>query len=53
MTILLGLPHERRSAFALSNCGVSCFSSSEEGWQLQFHNRVYWGGETDQVLETV
>ena len=53
MTVLIGLPHERRSAFSLSNCGVSCFSRAGEGWQLQFHNRVYWQGETNSPLETI
>jgi broad specificity phosphatase PhoE len=53
MTELLGLPPSSRSAFALVNCGVTCFTGGVGAWQLEFHNRVFWGDGLEQAHSTV
>lgn len=53
MAVLLELPAKRRSSFALSNCGVTRFADMGAAWQLDFHNRVYWGGDLVQRHESV
>lgn len=53
MTQLLGMPPTSRSAFALANCGVTCFTNANGEWQLEFHNRVYWGSDFSPHQSTV
>lgn len=53
MTELLEMKPTMRSAIALANCGVTCFSNTGDSWQLEFHNRVYWASGLEAPPATV
>ncbi len=58
MTELLGMDPQARHALKLGNCGVTCFSREEEGWSqsgwnLEFHNRLFWDDGFGRLVDTV